>query len=64
MSYEFLASAVSSCLDHVINFLFSNKFVLAKKNKKWGDPQKQGAENKLMKVIVTGVIVIGLVGSS
>jgi hypothetical protein len=60
MSYEFLASAVSSCLDHVINFLFSNKFVLAK----WSDPEKQGAENKRMKVIVIGVIFIGLVGSS
>jgi hypothetical protein len=35
-----------------------------KKKKKWGDPQKQGAENKLIKVIVIGVIVIGLVGSS
>jgi len=33
VSYEFLASAVSSCLDDVINFLFSNKFILAKKRR-------------------------------
>jgi hypothetical protein len=63
MSYEFLASAVSlfgSC--HQL--LVLKQICTCKKRKKWGDPEKQGAENKLMKVIVIGVIFIGLVGSS